>query len=106
MTWIRTVSAFTLYLCCTSIEYSLQVQIWDVGNDQSAGYLDDQIYKNAAGAVIVCKLDSADCIEGLDYWQNRLHQVAVHWLQMNNERTMLSGTDHERPLMAHGPCTA
>ena len=53
------------------------MQIWDVGDDQQAGLLDDQFYSNATGAVIVCKLDRADCVEGLDHWQKLLHQVAV-----------------------------
>lgn len=51
------------------------LQLWDVGGQQQADLLDSQFYGSAAGAVIVCKLEYAECVARLQHWQQKLHQV-------------------------------
>ena len=52
------------------------MQIWDVGSDEQAELLGSQFYDSAAGAVIVCRLGTAACLDGLTHWHQKLCQVA------------------------------
>ncbi|DBA88932.1 TPA: hypothetical protein ACH3X2_000164 [Trebouxia sp. C0005] len=50
------------------------LQIWDTAGEKQADLLDSLFWGNAAGAVIVCNLLQANCLNALTFWQDKLHQ--------------------------------
>lgn len=52
-----------------------QLQIWDTAGEKQADLLDSLFWGNAAGAVIVCNLLQANCLNALTFWQDKLHQA-------------------------------